>query len=68
MLQQEAKLAVEPAAAATLAALARPLNKKLKNKKVGLLMCGANIDALSYSSLLERGEQFIKSDKWIYKF
>jgi threonine dehydratase len=53
--QQEAKLAVEPAAGASMAALTGPLRTRLRGKKVGIVVCGANIDALTYSQQLERG-------------
>jgi threonine dehydratase len=39
-----AKLAVEPAGAAALAALMGPLRERLEGKSVGLVVCGANID------------------------
>ena len=57
--QEEAKLAVEPAAAATLSAVLGPLKQKLSGKKVGLIICGANIDSKSYLELLERGNQYL---------
>ena len=44
LLFDDAKLAVEPAGAAATAALAGPLNEKLRGKKVGLIVCGSNID------------------------
>ncbi|MEY2524919.1 MAG: threonine dehydratase [Ilumatobacteraceae bacterium] len=43
-----AKLAVEPAGAAALAALMYPLCKRLDGQTVGLVVCGANIDAESF--------------------
>ena len=63
ILQEESKLAVEPAAAATLSAYIGPLKDKLKNKNVGLLMCGANIDHKSYSDLLRKGQNYINKNK-----
>ena len=66
ILQEETKLAVEPAAAATLSALIGPLRDKLCNMKVGLLMCGANIDAISYSKLLESGNKYINNNKSLF--
>ena len=48
MLFREMKLAVEPAGAATTAALLGPLKEKLKGKRVGLIVCGANIDVDSF--------------------
>ena len=53
--QQEAKLAVEPAAAASMAALTGPLRERLRGKKVGIVVCGANIDAVTYGQQLDRG-------------
>ena len=55
LLQEEAKLAVEPAAGAVVAAAIWPLNKKLIGKKIGLVICGANIDAQNYQKYLIRG-------------
>ena len=66
ILQEESKLAVEPAAAATLSAYIGPLKHKLKNKNVGLLMCGANIDHKSYSDLLKKGQNYINKNKSIF--
>ncbi len=47
-----AKLAVEPAAAAPLAALMHPLRARLAGQSVGLVVCGANIDAATFARLL----------------
>jgi threonine dehydratase len=44
LLFREMKLAVEPAAAAATAALVGPLKARLAGKKVGVLVCGSNID------------------------
>jgi threonine dehydratase len=52
LLQREAKLAVEPAGAATTAALLGPLRDRLGGRRVGLIVCGANIDAATYARLL----------------
>lgn len=54
-LQQEAKLAVEPAAGAAMAGLLGPLRDQLQGKKVGVVICGANIDAVTYQAQLSRG-------------
>ena len=43
-----AKLAVEPAGAAALAALMYPLRTRLDGQRVGLVVCGANIDAATF--------------------
>ena len=66
ILQEETKLAVEPAAAATLSALIGPLRDKLCNMKIGLLMCGANIDTISYSKLIESGYKYINNNKSLF--
>ena len=47
-----AKLAVEPAGAAALAALMVPLRQRLEGKTVGLFVCGANIDPQTYAAQL----------------
>lgn len=48
LMFDELKLAPEPAAAASLAALLGPLRDELKGKKVGVIACGANIDPDSF--------------------
>lgn len=53
--QQEAKLAVEPAAGAAIAAVMGPLRERLQGKRVGVIVCGANIDAQTYLTLMDRG-------------
>ena len=58
-LQQEAKLAVEPAAGAAMAGMLGPLRARLLGQKVGLVVCGANIDAASYETLLARGREHL---------
>lgn len=52
LLFASAKLAVEPAGAAATAALCGPLRERLDGKRVGLIVCGANIDAKSFSRYL----------------
>ncbi len=47
----EMKLAVEPAGAATTAALAGPLRDTLRGSRVGLIVCGSNIDLESFARL-----------------
>lgn len=56
VLQAEAKLAVEPAAGAAAAAMLGPYRQRLAGKRVGLIVCGANIDAESYARHLLRGQ------------
>jgi threonine dehydratase len=55
LMQLEAKLAVEPAAGAVAAALFGPYRQRLQGKRVGLIVCGANIDADTYGRHLARG-------------
>src|SRR3954467_9624808 len=47
VLLRSAKLAVEPAGAAAMAALLYPLRTTLAGARVGVVICGANIDAES---------------------
>ena len=56
LLMSRAKLAVEPAGAAATAALLGPLRERLTGKKVGIIVCGSNIDPASYTTYLSRGE------------
>ncbi len=48
----EAKLAVEPAGAAAMAALCGPLRERLSGKRTGLIVCGANIDFKTFSECI----------------
>jgi len=52
LLFASAKLAVEPAGAAATAALVGPLRERLQGRRVGLIVCGANIDAATFSDHL----------------
>jgi threonine dehydratase len=52
MLFQGTKLAVEPAGAAATAALVGPLQERLRGKRVGVIVCGSNIDAGSFAAHL----------------
>lgn len=61
LLQAEARLAVEPAAAAATAATMGPLRDRLAGKRVALVICGANIDAETYGRLLERGQRALSA-------
>lgn len=51
---REMKLAVEPAGAAAVAALAGPLRQRLSGKRVGLVVCGTNIDPANFCELIAR--------------
>jgi threonine dehydratase len=52
LLFASAKLAVEPAGAAATAALVGPLRERLQGRRVGLIVCGANIDAATFAAHL----------------
>jgi threonine dehydratase len=49
LLFRSAKLAVEPAGAAALAALMYPLRDRLEGSSVGVVVCGANIDPETFA-------------------
>ncbi len=49
LLFRTAKLAVEPAGAAALAALMYPLRDRLEGQRVGVVVCGANIDPETFA-------------------
>jgi threonine dehydratase len=51
-LLRNAKLAVEPAGAAATAALLGPLKERLRGRRVGLIVCGSNIDSATYARLI----------------
>jgi threonine dehydratase len=48
LLFEELKLAVEPAAASAMAALRYSLLEKLQGKRVGIIVCGSNIDVETF--------------------
>jgi threonine dehydratase len=55
LLFDRGKLAVEPAAAAALAGLLGPLAVRLAGKRVGLMVCGTNIDGARFADYISRG-------------
>lgn len=57
VLFSRAKLAVEPAGAATTAAMLGPLRERLAGQRVALIICGANIEPARFTEYLVRGEQ-----------
>jgi threonine dehydratase len=61
-LFRDAKLVAEPAAAAATAALLGPLRGQLDGKRVGLIVCGSNIDSVRFSELLDRGKASLAHD------
>lgn len=52
LLFHEMKLAVEPAGAVATAALLGPLRARLQGRRVGVLICGANIDVEGFAAHL----------------
>ena len=56
LLFSSMKLAVEPAGASATAALCHPLRERLQGKRVGIVVCGTNIDAGTFGQLLEIGD------------
>jgi len=56
LLFYSAKLAVEPAAAAGIAALRGPLRGRLEGKRVGVIVSGTNIDAATFASHIQAAE------------
>ena len=55
LLFREMKLAVEPAGAASTAALLGPFAQRLRGKRVVLVLCGTNIDAETFATHLAAG-------------
>ncbi len=54
LLFQEMKLAVEPAGAASTAALLGPLRERVAGGRVALVLCGTNIDPATFCRLVNR--------------
>ncbi|MCU0863924.1 MAG: threonine/serine dehydratase [Planctomycetes bacterium] len=54
LLFADAKLAVEPAGAASVAAMLQ-LGDRLAGKRVGMILCGANVDHGKFAHCLQRG-------------
>lgn len=52
LMFEDLKLAVEPAGAASLAAITGPLKDQLAGRRVAAIVCGSNIDIRSWQSLL----------------
>lgn len=59
----ETKLVVEPAAAAAGAALWGPLRERLAGSRVGLIVCGANIDSATLHAYVTRGREWLESQR-----
>ena len=58
LLFADAKLAVEPAGAAALAAMLK-VGQTLSGKKIGIIVCGANVDPDTFAACLSRGRDGI---------
>jgi threonine dehydratase len=56
LLFADMKLACEPAGATATAALRGPLRERLAGKRVGLIVCGSNIDSATFHQHVTRGE------------
>ena len=56
LLFRDHKLAVEPGGAASTAAALSKFNSEIEGKRVGVILCGSNIDPQSFCELLARGE------------
>jgi threonine dehydratase len=54
LLFADAKLAVEPAGAASVAAMLQ-LGDRFAGKRIGMILCGANVDHRTFARCLERG-------------
>ena len=54
LLYSELKIAAEPAGAAATAALCGPLRDTVQGKRVGVIVCGSNIDVTTFHTLLDR--------------
>ncbi len=61
LYQEELKLAVEPAAGATLAAALGPLRDKVAGKRHALIVCGANIDSATFAQQIVRGQEHVEA-------
>jgi threonine dehydratase len=54
LLFADGKLAVEPAGAASTAAMLQ-LRDRLAGQRIGLIVCGANVDPETFARCLQRG-------------
>jgi threonine dehydratase len=61
LLLRSMKLATEPAGATATAALCGPLRERLRGKRVGLVVCGSNIDLATFTRESTRGEELLGS-------
>ncbi|MEX1018400.1 MAG: threonine/serine dehydratase [Litorilinea sp.] len=56
LLFNSMKLATEPAGAAATAALCGPLRKQLAGKRVGIIVCGSNLDIDTFAKHVQAGQ------------
>ena len=56
LLFRSMKLAVEPAGATATAALWGPLRERLRGRRVGIIVCGANIDIDTFAAHVKQAE------------
>ncbi|MBX3014698.1 MAG: threonine/serine dehydratase [Caldilineaceae bacterium] len=56
LLFRSMKLAVEPAGATATAALWGPLRERLRGKRVGVIVCGANLDIATFAAHVSQAE------------
>jgi threonine dehydratase len=59
LLFRSMKLAAEPAGATATAALCGPLRERLRGKRVGVLVCGSNIDLATFHRETSLGESLL---------
>ncbi len=59
LLFEEVKLAVEPAGAAATAALLGPLRERLAGQRVGVIVCGANVDIEAFARHVTAGQRWL---------
>lgn len=57
LLFRSMKLAVEPAGATATAALWGPLRERLRGRRVGVIVCGANIDIDTFAKHVKQGDR-----------
>jgi threonine dehydratase len=62
LLFQEVKLAVEPAGAAATAALLGPLRQRLAGKRVGVVVCGANVEPRAFAEHVVAGQAWLAAE------
>ena len=61
LLFEEVKLAVEPAGAAATAALLGPLRERLAGRRVGVVVCGANVDPRAWAEHVVAGQRWLQT-------